>query len=231
MDHAAFDDRVRRSLPSRLAGGLFFGGSFDPPHLGHARLPDAVFERLGYESEDLVYAPAARSPHKSGAPTPPHHRVAMLRLVLPRGRNSWIWTEELDRAVSEPGEPSYWAKTWTKVIDSCTGDRPRFLIGADQAVSMHRWFSYETIWRDAVVMLRDDQDDAGRLIGTMEQTEAWSADELEQWRSMIVRVPMIDASSTRVREALRAPATRENPIAGLDDRVHSYILEHGLYTG
>ncbi len=105
----------------------------------------------------------------------------------------------------------------------------RFLIGADQALSMHRWFRFEQFWRDAIVVLRDEQDDPDSLIDALQALGVWTVHDLKHWRSQIEQVPMIDASSTSIRSSLAAPERRENPIAGLDDRVQKYILDNGLY--
>ena len=94
---------------------------------------------------------------------------------------------------------------------------------------MHRWHKYESFWRDALVMLRDLHDSPEQLIESMRALGVWDQSALEHWQYRIIRVPLIDASSTQIRSALRDPQRRENPIAGLDDRVHEYILEHGLY--
>jgi nicotinate-nucleotide adenylyltransferase len=210
---------------------LFFGGSFDPPHAGHASLPLAVARSLAPATAIgvIMYVPAARSPHKDDAPTDPAHRLAMLEIAIRQMKHARIWTGELDRAAQEPDSPSYWSATWSAVRLSRPEYQDRFLIGADQALSMHRWHRYQSFWRDAVVMLRDDQDDADELIEAMSRLGVWSDEELKHWRSNIVPVPLVDASSSHVRRCLTNPMRRENPITGLDDRVQDYILQHGLY--
>ncbi|MCH8508895.1 MAG: hypothetical protein LAT64_09040, partial [Phycisphaerales bacterium] len=136
---------------------LFFGGSFDPPHAAHAALPFAIAEaRWPGDRPWVVFVPAARSPHKEHAPTDDRHRIEMLRLALRGGRGRarwWIWTQELEDAALNPGRPSYWADTWAIARRTFTGERA-FLIGTDQALSMHRWRRYTEYWRDALVMLR-----------------------------------------------------------------------------
>ena len=60
---------------------IVYGGSFDPPHRAHVRLPRSVRKRLGAEA--LIYVPAGAPPHKpTGGLTAAHHRVAMLTLAL-----------------------------------------------------------------------------------------------------------------------------------------------------
>lgn len=225
--------RIVDRLPPRVLASpfrLFFGGSFDPPHIGHARLPSGVLADVGGPDAWLVYVPAARSPHKETSPAPDHHRLAMLRIALRGLGRCVIWDTELRRAEEQPGKPSYWAQTWETVRTVCGEGTSRFLIGADQARSMHRWHRYESFWRDALVMLRGGHDEPGALLEALEQTGAWSAEALSHWRDAVVSVPLVDASSTHIRAQLSEPGARKNPIAGLDDRVHDYILEHGLYA-
>lgn len=209
---------------------LFFGGSFDPPHLGHAALPPIALNRIASgDSARLIYVPAARSPHKDHAPADDGHRVRMLELALAQTPDWEIWRQELTDAQLNPGAPSYWADTWEIVRRMGLPGTSRFLIGADQALSMHRWRRYQEFWPDAAVMLRDElSEDA--LIDQLAALGGWSEAHLARWRTLIVRVPTLDASSTAIRDALAEAARRENPIAGLDDRVHSYILDHGLYA-
>lgn len=220
------------SLPIRAGDArlrLFFGGSFDPPHIGHTSLPQRVRVELNEPDALLIYVPAARSPHKQEAPTDDDHRMAMLKLSIVSVPNTMIWTEEIDRAANAITEPSYWVDSWLGVISMGLPGKNRFIIGTDQALSMHRWHRYEEFWRDAIVILRDQQSNRDRFINSMHALGVWSAQDLDHWNERTVITPMTDASSTSIRAMLRDPLRRENPIAGLDDRVHHYILQHGLY--
>lgn len=224
--------RTASSLPQSALDAplrLFFGGSFDPPHLGHTQLPKGVLDQLNQPQAWLIYVPAARSPHKQEAPSPDRARLDMLDLALAETDRCMIWDTELQRSQQHPKQPSYWAETWDTVRSCCTFGMNRFLIGADQARSMHRWHRYETIWQDAIVMLRGKHDDPGQLIEALKATGAWDAHQLDHWHDSIVQIELVDASSTAIRAKLHTPETRKNPIAGLDDRVHDYILKNGLY--
>ncbi len=173
--------------------------------------------------------PAARSPHKRAEPAADRHRVEMLRLGL-RGRSRWwIWEQELRDAALNPGEPSYWADTWAIAGRVFAGERA-FLIGTDQALSMHRWHRYAEFWGDALVMRRGDRSD-DEFVSGLRETGAWSADDIERWVSRLIDVPRIDASSTAIRAALAHQKTRGGAVDGLDPGVRSYILGRGLYRG
>lgn len=207
-------------------GILLVGGTFDPPHLAHVRLAEMARLRVDPEAW-LYFVPAARSPHKDTGPDAGNaDRVRMLTLAIAEVPGVGIWTDEIDRA--ESGEPSYWVRTLERARGLVGLDRElRFLIGADQAVSFHRWKEPERILELALpvvinrgeVQTRRDLEEA--LIGTPFQkalTEAWCD------------VPKLDISATDVREALAHPETQD--LRGLlDPRVAAYITERGLYEG
>jgi nicotinate-nucleotide adenylyltransferase len=216
---------------------LFFGGSFDPPHLGHTQIPIQAAQHLEARLNiptnacQLVYVPAARSPHKDAAPTADHHRLAMLDLALngidcPHS----IWTQELADAPLNPGEPSYWADTWAIASSHFSNSTNRFLIGADQALSMHRWRRFTEFWKDAIVVLRDDASTIDALINELDSNGKWTPDDLSHWRNQCVTIPVLPWSSTRIRQQIASRDQKESTrIEGLDPGVQSYIDEHNLY--
>lgn len=215
---------------------IFFGGSFDPVHLGHTQLPNRIASSL--DIQHVIYVPAARSPFKSHHPTADHHRLAMLQLALHDHPNCEVWQHELVRGKSEPDSPSYWADTWSEVQRQCDTGTNMFLIGTDQARSMHKWYRYEAFWKDAIVMLRLETGPNTRtdfltqskvLIEELAKQGVWSPDDLNHWETRIVQAPLIDASSTKIRDTLANPQARKNSIQGLDPRVHRYILSQNLY--
>ncbi len=206
---------------------IFFGGSFDPVHIGHVGLPRYLVEH--FEDGCVIYVPAGRSPFKSANPTADHHRLAMLKVAVRDFEHGSIWEQELNDALLNQDQPSYWADTWAVVSQLNMTGTDRFLIGADQALSMHRWRRYTEFWSDAIVVLRDDADSVESLMDQMNKLEVWTAEELAHWRTQIIIVPTIDVSSTAIRSTLGDAQTRSQAIVGLDPLVHEYILEHGLY--
>ncbi len=220
---------------------LFFGGSFDPPHTAHTQLPILAAQTLEQHlnldpnSCHLVYVPAARSPFKDQDPTPDQHRVEMLKRALADiNHPNTIWTQELDDGLHNPDQPSYWADTWSIAHSMTTTGINRFLIGADQAKSMHHWHRYQEFWKDAVVLLRNMTNDHNAitpesLIEDLKLTNAWSQEDLAHWSNAILQIPTLDASSTDLRAHLASPDTRHQKTPELSPGVHEYILEHKLY--
>jgi nicotinate (nicotinamide) nucleotide adenylyltransferase len=222
------------ALPPVVASSepvLFFGGSFDPAHAGHAALPFEVARRRWPGRETwVVFVPAARSPHKAEPPAPDRHRVEMLRVGLRGQRRWWIWEQELADAGLNAGQPSYWADTWAIAGGVFSARERAFLIGVDQAESMHRWARYREFWADALVMFRADDITDNAFADRMRATGAWTPAEIDHWVSRLVRTPVVDASSTEIRVHLADPTKRNARIEGLDPGVQKYVLEKGLYA-
>lgn len=74
-----------------------YGGTFNPPHLGHLTAARAVFDLL--KLDKLLLVPAGMPPHKAlpeGSPTP-EQRLEMTRLAgeqlgLGDGWRYWTWS-------------------------------------------------------------------------------------------------------------------------------------------
>ncbi|MDR0671011.1 MAG: adenylyltransferase/cytidyltransferase family protein, partial [Oscillospiraceae bacterium] len=61
-----------------MTGGVgFFGGTFDPPHLGHVRLLEAAAQALA--PARILVMPAGRPPHNDRTRASPEDRLAMAR--------------------------------------------------------------------------------------------------------------------------------------------------------
>jgi nicotinate-nucleotide adenylyltransferase len=233
--------------PEAPGGGgvvVLFGGTFDPPHVGHVILPARVRDALEHAHGCpgrgwLVYVPAARSPHKAQGPAArDQDRAAMVALAISELPRAGVWTDEIDRAALDPArtEPSYTVETLGRArawLDEhgLSGATLRLLIGADQAVSFHRWRDPRDILRLAkpAVMIRGAEREADVLADRIAASGFWSAQELAQWRGSIVPVGVIDVSATQVRAALRS-GDDELARQCLPGPVLEYIRSRGLYS-
>lgn len=201
---------------------LVYGGTFDPPHLAHVKLPPLVADRLSCDR--LLYVPARQNPLKNGEPTTDAaHRVAMLAIALADDPDAEISTIELDRAGSGP---SYTIDTLRQLRDSL-GPQTEivFLIGADQALDFHRWKDWQQILElaEPAVLLRPPWD-GERFARELHQR--FDDDEAAQWMSRVVHVPMIDVNATELRRRIR----NDEPVDDMiNPAVAQYIKRHGLY--
>lgn len=160
------------------------GGSFDPPHVGHAIVAQDLVERL--KLDRLLVMPAA---------DPPHRRVALgsgERLALVRRLFEGVPKIEVsDLEYKRPG-PSYTVDTLQQLHEVKPDARVILIMGADQMAVIDTWHEYGRLphLAEMAVMRRDGEEP--RLptgVQDMEYT--------------IVNVTRIDVSASRVRERLK----------------------------
>lgn len=231
---------------SPAAGGvvILFGGTFDPPHVGHVRLPARVRDQLELMHDCpgrgwLVYVPASRSPHKDSVPLATDaHRAEMVALAISELPRAGLWTDEIDRAVASPGAgtgPSYTVETLRRAREwmdahGLEGASLRLLIGADQATAFHRWRDPRDILQLAkpAVMIRGEARDTDALVERLAAANFWNTNELAMWRGAIVPVGTVDVSATQVRAAL-ASGDQGESLRFVPGPVLEYITSQRLY--
>lgn len=134
--------------PLRL--GLF-GGTFDPPHLGHLIVAQDVAEAL--ELDRLLFVPAGLPPHKQDRLlTPAPLRLEMVQALVAGNDTFGVSEVELGRA-----GPSYTVDTLRHFSDLHTEAEIFFVMGMDQADSFQEWHEPEEVASLAhlVVLARD----------------------------------------------------------------------------
>lgn len=207
---------------------MIYGGSFDPPHLAHTRLPELVRQRLN--ADLTAYIPAGRQPLKAGQPqTPAHHRLAMLRIALRETPNAVVLEDEIDRAATPPAAmdtpppASYTVDTLRQLRQKLGPDvLMRLLIGGDCLSDFHRWKEPAKVidLAEPVVMVRPP-DTRESLLASLP-----AGYEPAEWAPRLIEVGAIDVSSSDIRQR----AARGLPLSGLvEAAVEEYIHKHGLY--
>lgn len=199
---------------------LLFGGTFDPPHIAHVRLPEIVRQALN--ADVIVYLPTPLSPFKlDEQPSSEEDRIEMLRLALEDQPRAIVSTLEID--IAGAGSPAYTVDT-LRALRGQVGPGPclYLLMGADQARSFHKWREHEAIMQlcEPVVMVRPPHDEQSLL------DELAPHFDTQDWAARIIRVPAMEVSSTGIRRRVR----EGEPIAGLvPPPVERYIHERSLY--
>lgn len=112
-----------------------FGGSFNPPHLGHVQ---AVMEaRMELGLDQVLLLPAAMPPHKV---LPPHSPDAQTRLELTRLAFAEMpWAEVLDLELRREG-PSYTVDSLRVLRAQYPEDELVLLVGTDMFLSLDHWY-------------------------------------------------------------------------------------------
>ena len=110
-----------------------FGGTFDPPHIGHLLIAQTVCEAEGFDK--VIFIPANRSPNKKVA-TLQKDRVDMLELAVEGNPNFEISDLEIRR-----GGGSYTIDTLRAFKDELVdeNDEISYLIGSDSLLDFKNW--------------------------------------------------------------------------------------------
>ena len=122
-----------------------YGGSFNPPHLGH--LTAAVSAAAYLKLDKLLFIPAGIPPHKKLAENTPaeEHRLAMTRLM---GEQAALETEckveVLDMEMRRTGK-SYTADTVRELHEQYPDDELWLLMGTDMFLTFQDWYKPEEI--------------------------------------------------------------------------------------
>ena len=187
-----------------------FGGSFDPPHVGHLLVADDAWNQLALDL--LILVPAATQPLKVGrAAATADQRLAMTQLLVEGDGRFDVSTVEVDRAGL-----SFTVDTLNHFAEAYAGAERFLLLGADVLATFAQWREPERILQLArPVVLERAGDEQPRLPAGMDGTAL---------RRLATR--RVDISSTEIRERVR----EGKPLRGfVTENVAAYIARHGLY--
>jgi nicotinate-nucleotide adenylyltransferase len=184
-----------------------FGGTFDPPHVGHLLAASDALDALALDR--LVFVPAARQPFKAdGGAAPPEVRLAMVRALVGSDPRFAVDPIEIER-----GGLSYTVETIRALHArwQANGAVALFLLlGADSAQLLPKWREPDAIAELAEIVILARNGDAvatsgfGRAIATRR----------------------IDVSSTEIRSRVH----QGRPIRGfVPEAVEALIIRMGLY--
>jgi len=183
-----------------------FGGTFDPPHLGHLIAAQDARTILGLDT--IVFVPAASPPHKRDEDiTPAGTRLAMLRAAVADDPSFEVDDLELHRS-----GPSYTVDTVRTYRERLPDAGIVLLMGSDQYAEFDTWREPEVIRRLATI-----------AVLTREGGRADPADGV-----LTARVTRIDISSTEIRRRVR----NGEPIGYMvPPAVEALIRLNSLYSG
>ncbi len=185
-----------------------FGGSFNPPHLGHKKLVCYAADKL---SLTLLYLiPVALPPHKQAALAPDADRLAMCRLTFAENPRIRVSDMEIRR-----GGNSYTIDTVTALQQAHPNAQLTLLIGSDLYPDFH-------LWRDYARLL-----ELCTLCVTMREAEAKPENPfLPLERVQFLDTPPLPMSSTEIRRLCREGVAIDRYVT---PETAQYIKERKLY--
>ena len=200
-----------------------YGGTFNPPHLGHLTAARAVFELLNLDQ--LLLVPAGMPPHKelpAGSPTP-EQRLEMTRLAGEQlGLGDRVRT--LDIEVYRQGK-SFTADTLAQLKAQHPEDELWLLMGTDMFLTLQAWHEPGKILSLAgIAAFGRTEEDTEELFSAQRE---YLYQTYPQARLFTLTIPgVIDVSSTELREKL----AKGEGASLLAPAVYGYILREGLYN-
>jgi nicotinate-nucleotide adenylyltransferase len=186
-----------------------FGGTFDPPHVGHLLLASDALESLRLDR--LIFVPTGSQPLKVDAPpvASARDRLEMVRLAV---ADDACYTVD-DTEINRKGL-SYTVDTLEHLRERYPGAQVFLLVGQDALATFGKWRNPERIRELATLAVM------GRT-GTEAARVETAAEGV-----LTVSTRRVDVSSTEIRERLRA----EKSIKGfVPESVERFIEARGLY--
>jgi nicotinate-nucleotide adenylyltransferase len=202
---------------------VVYGGSFDPPHLGHL----AVIQELKKHADLVVVMPLGRNPLKPSQPFASDiQRVEMLQEMLKAESNVYIATEEIDRAVRS-GKPTITIDTINVAKEELPLATLKLAIGLDCLEKLHLWNEHQRIFNlvEPIVIKRPGYslENWEQIVGNI----GWPlASKLRSSLTEIEGLPELSSSGLRAQilEGSLSWSTALNPA------VAEYISAERLYT-
>lgn len=201
-----------------------YGGSFDPPHLGHLHAAVAAAKHL--KLDKLLLIPAGVPPHKElpeGVPSA-EHRAAMTALMAEQAALLSGVPVEVSRMEIERAGKSYTADTVRALCGAYPDAELWLLMGTDMFLTFQDWHEPDEILSRAGICAfgRSEEDTEELLAGQRgDLARRFPSARIET----LILPELVEVSSTQVRRML------SNGGGGdcLTPQVYGYILRERLY--
>lgn len=193
-----------------------YGGSFNPPHLGHIEAAKTVSAYL--RPDRLLIIPAGIPPHKDladGSPTA-EQRLELCRIAFGGIEAAEVSDVELRRAGK-----SYTCDTVRQLREELPDAELTLVVGTDMLECFEEWYQYRYILANCKLAVLSRAEDDGALL------RGKAAALRESCGAEIVVLPHVpvEASSERIRERLPLRAGEDL----LSDAVYAEIIRRRLY--
>ena len=198
-----------------------YGGTFNPPHLGHMAAARTAVDAL--KLDKLLLMPAAVPPHKVLPENTPaqEHRLAMVEQMadaLEMPGVVEVSTLELEREGK-----SYTSDTLEELHRRYPGAELWLLMGTDMFLTLHQWHDAKTILRLAKICAFGRTDQDGEAVFAPQRE--FLKKEYHAQTATITLPGLVDVSSTQLRELLQRGRGAEYLLPA----VYGYILMNKLY--
>ena len=193
-----------------------YGGSFNPPHLGHVEAAKTVARTLA--PDRFLIVPAAVPPHKALAEDSPgpEERMELCRLAFAEIPGGEVSDVELRR-----GGKSYTYDTVCELRAEYPAAEIFLVIGTDMLLSFEEWYHFRFLFAECTLAVLGRAEEDGELLcGKAEEYErAYGA------RIVLLAHEPLEASSEQIRERLPLRAGEDL----LPEAVYAEIIRRRYY--
>lgn len=188
-----------------------FGGSFNPPHIGHLIVAEFIREEANLDK--IIFIPCASPPHKQDPKylsqmASSQHRFEMVKIAI--NGNPFFEVSDLE---IKRGGISYTVETVNYLVEQFPDREFYLLIGADQFEEFHTWRDPDEIVKKVHLLVFNRY---GYRV-----TES----KFSKYANFIT-VPNVDVSASSIRDRLRQGKSIKYLVP---PGVEEYIYRNKLY--
>ena len=197
-----------------------YGGSFNPPHLGHLHAAIAAVRYL--DLDQLLLIPAGIPPHKQLDEPGAEHRAAMTGFMAQQAALETGIPVKVSQMEIERGGKSYTADTMRALHEQHPDDELWLLMGTDMFLTFQDWYKPEDILSHAGICAFGRSEKDTEELFTVQRE--YLARRFPSARIATMALPnLVEISSTELRDMLPAGGEYLMP------QVYGYILREHLY--
>jgi nicotinate-nucleotide adenylyltransferase len=177
-----------------------YSGSFNPLHIGHLAIMKYMVEEASYDMVYLIVSP--KNPLKDGISSDSgmdRYKAAVEAVKRhfcdTEGQTGKVLVDDIELTMPEP---HYTIRTLDALKEREPENSFTFIMGADNLADIRRWKDYGRILREygAAVYPREGID--------LDAVEADLLKEDKEFKITVVNAPMVDISSSEIREGIAA---------------------------
>ena len=195
----------------------FFGGTFDPIHLGHLNLAIQMLEI--HKLDEILFCPTCQSSHKELSPfaNKDQRRAMVVAAIAPIPQFTFLDIEIQKTA------PVYTIDS-IRYLMKMDGEKKKnyhLILGEDILENFHLWKEFEELIELAPPLI------ACRFSKIEHPLKELPKKVILSLKEGLTQIPIMDISSTAIRERLQKKLYSSHLMPA---KVGEYIEQNGLYT-
>ncbi len=195
-----------------------FGGSFDPPHIGHIELAKKIIS--AELADKVLLVPSPNPPHKTDRKlTPFEDRFKMLQLAIAEFAEFEITDIENRRTGL-----SYTYDTILEIEKEYSNSDIFLLLGGDSLNMLDSWFNAKELVENFNFITYPRK---GEDISLEYLQSKWEPKLASKLFNSIVDFPIYEISSTLIRDEIK---NKNSSSKYLDEKVLEYINQKNIYS-